>query len=88
MKDLKGAESVAEILTTDLRDYYDTDKIYINVLATDLNTYKIIIELFNEHDEIDFKWNIENSLNMNETIMASYINGIILDKFINKGGLL
>lgn len=84
MKDLKGAESVAEIVKLDLRDYYDTDKIYINVIATDLNSYKIIIELFNDHEEIDFDWNIYKDLEVHEEYIISYINNIILNKYKRK----
>ena len=58
MKDLKGAEAVANIIKLDLRDHYDTDKIYINVIATDYNTYKIIIEIFNDHEEFIYDYNI------------------------------
>ena len=84
MKDLRGAEAVANIIKLDLRDHYDTDKIYINVIATDLNTYKVIIELFNDHDEYDFEWNINNNLAEHEDILIYYIDVIILDKYKRK----
>ena len=84
MKDLKGAESVAEIIKLDLRDYYDTDKIYVNVIATDINTYKIIIELFNDHEEFILDWNIYEDLAVHEEYIISYINEIILNKYKRK----
>lgn len=84
MKDLKGAEAVANIIKLDLRDHYDTDKIYINVIATDINSYKIIIELFNDHEEIEFDWNIYKDLAENEEYIISYIDEIILNKYRRK----
>lgn len=84
MKDLKGAEAVANIIKLDLRDHYDTDKIYINVIATDINTYKLIIELFNDHEEIEFDWNIYKDLEAHEEYIIFYINKIILNKYKRK----
>lgn len=84
MKDLKGAEAVAEIIKLDLREHYDTDKIYINVIATDINSYKLIIELFNDHEEYQFDWNIYEDLAENEEYIISYIDEIILDKYKRK----
>lgn len=84
MKDLKGAESVAEIIKLDLRDHYDTDKIYINVIATDINSYKLIIEVFNDHEEYEFEWNTRNNLAEHEDILIYIINAIILDKYRRK----
>ena len=84
MKDLKGAESVADIIKLDLRDHYDTDKIYVNVIATDLNTYKVIIELFNDHEEFFFAWNIYEDLADNEKYIISYIDELILNKYKRK----
>lgn len=84
MKDLKGAEAVANIIKLDLRDHYDTDKIYINVIATDINSYKVMIELFNDHEEIDFNWNIYKDLEVHEEYLILYINEIILNKYKRK----
>lgn len=84
MKDLKGAEAVANIIKLDLREHYDTDKIYINVIATDYNTYKIIIEIFNDHEEFIYDYNIYNELPDNEDYLIFCIDDIILDKYKRK----
>lgn len=82
MKDLKGAEAVAEILTTDLKDIFNTDFIYIKVEATDYNTYKIITELLNDHIEKVYKWNIEVPYYLNLNYIIDIIKkDIILYKY-------
>lgn len=78
MKDLKGAESIAEIITTDLKEIFNTDFIYVKVEATDLNTYKIIGELLNDHIEKIYKWNIEVPYYLN----LNYIIHIIKEDII------
>lgn len=80
-KDLKGAESVAEILTTDLKDRFNTDYIYLKVEATDYNTYKIIAELLNDHIEKIYKYDITTNYSFNLCTIERIIRSIIIRKF-------
>lgn len=81
MKDLKGAESVAQIIENDLKDIFNTDFIYIKIEAIDYNTYKIKAELLNDYIEKVYKWNINLPYYIN---LSSFIDIIKKDIILYK----